>query len=132
MKTSFILASMHWLTIISSLLIYTAAFGVSQSRREMLRSQLYAVRADGNELNEEKLSRRSFLSATGLCLGFTTLTTFSSSANAESKHRLSLKEESCVKDCMKECALIAPKDTAYCTDQCQSFCSQLDAEGNAK
>jgi hypothetical protein len=30
----------------------------------------------------------------------------------------------CFTDCLKNCKLIAPKDTAYCNDNCSSYCAQ--------
>jgi hypothetical protein len=30
----------------------------------------------------------------------------------------------CFDDCLKNCKLIAPKDTAYCNDNCSSYCAQ--------
>jgi len=32
----------------------------------------------------------------------------------------------CVADCLKECKLIAPKDPAYCNENCKSYCDQPD------
>jgi hypothetical protein len=33
-------------------------------------------------------------------------------------------EADCFTDCLKNCKLIAPKDTAYCNDNCSSYCAQ--------
>eukprot|EP00542_Grammatophora_oceanica_P018010 CAMPEP_0194048598 /NCGR_PEP_ID=MMETSP0009_2-20130614/27821_1 /TAXON_ID=210454 /ORGANISM="Grammatophora oceanica, Strain CCMP 410" /LENGTH=167 /DNA_ID=CAMNT_0038694517 /DNA_START=128 /DNA_END=631 /DNA_ORIENTATION=+ len=30
----------------------------------------------------------------------------------------------CMQDCLKNCNLIAPKDPAYCKDNCDSYCAQ--------
>ena len=68
-----------------------------------------------NEIQRENLSRRVFVS-------ILTSNAILSTIGVPSANALSL--ENCMKDCMKECALIAPKDTAYCTDQCDSFCKQ--------
>jgi len=68
-----------------------------------------------NEVRHENLSRRVFVSVLTSNAIFSTI-------GVPSANALSL--ENCMKDCMKECALIAPKDTAYCTDQCDSFCKQ--------
>jgi hypothetical protein len=32
----------------------------------------------------------------------------------------------CFSDCMKSCKAIAPKDTAYCTENCNAYCEQDD------
>merc|ERR550539_2216956 len=32
----------------------------------------------------------------------------------------------CMTDCLKNCKLIAPKDTAYCLENCNSYCAQED------
>lgn len=32
----------------------------------------------------------------------------------------------CMKDCLKNCSLIAPKDPAYCKQNCDSYCEQDD------
>ena len=32
----------------------------------------------------------------------------------------------CFSDCLKNCKLIAPKDTEYCTSSCTDYCAQTD------
>jgi len=32
----------------------------------------------------------------------------------------------CMSDCLKNCKLIAPKDSGYCNDNCSSYCAQED------
>lgn len=32
----------------------------------------------------------------------------------------------CYSDCLKNCKAIAPKDSAYCTENCKSYCDQDD------
>ena len=32
----------------------------------------------------------------------------------------------CYSDCLKNCKAIAPKDTAYCTENCKAYCEQDD------
>jgi len=32
----------------------------------------------------------------------------------------------CFSDCLKSCKAIAPKDTAYCTENCKAYCEQDD------
>merc|ERR1712071_639799 len=34
----------------------------------------------------------------------------------------------CFKDCFKNCKILAPKDPAYCTDNCKDYCDQPDRE----
>lgn len=34
----------------------------------------------------------------------------------------------CFQDCIKNCLLVAPKDKAYCTDNCRDYCDQPDRE----
>jgi len=37
-------------------------------------------------------------------------------------------EPDCLTDCLKNCRLIAPKDTAYCNENCQAYCAQTDRQ----
>jgi hypothetical protein len=32
----------------------------------------------------------------------------------------------CMQDCLQNCKLIAPKDLAYCTENCKGYCEQED------
>merc|ERR1712194_473717 len=32
----------------------------------------------------------------------------------------------CMKDCLENCLIIAPKDKSYCTDSCTAYCAQDD------
>mmetsp|Transcript_2937 Transcript_2937/g.8057 ORF Transcript_2937/g.8057 Transcript_2937/m.8057 type:complete len:179 (+) Transcript_2937:34-570(+) len=32
----------------------------------------------------------------------------------------------CMKDCLQNCLIIAPKDKEYCTDSCRAYCAQDD------
>lgn len=34
----------------------------------------------------------------------------------------------CMKDCLKNCKEIAPKDPAYCIENCKDYCDQPDRE----
>lgn len=36
------------------------------------------------------------------------------------------KPTDCLKDCIKNCNLIAPKDASYCKETCESYCAQDD------
>lgn len=38
----------------------------------------------------------------------------------------SLAAADCYSDCMKNCKLIAPKDSSYCTENCKAYCEQDD------
>jgi hypothetical protein len=39
-------------------------------------------------------------------------------------------KEDCIKDCMANCKLIAPKDTSgYCQENCIDYCAQPDRTG---
>jgi len=38
----------------------------------------------------------------------------------------SAAEADCFADCLKNCKLIAPKDPAYCNENCKSYCDQPD------
>ena len=35
----------------------------------------------------------------------------------------------CFQDCQKNCRLIAPKDPAYCNQNCRDYCDQPDRTG---
>ena len=38
----------------------------------------------------------------------------------------------CFQDCIKNCKLIAPKDPAYCNQNCRDYCEQPDRTGESK
>lgn len=82
-----------------------------------------------SQTSQEESRRLFLLSCIG---GFATNAIVAPSVNAmvsspQSENvKLGLKKDTCLSDCMKECAVIAPKDTAYCTEQCRSFCDQLE------
>mmetsp|Transcript_11610 Transcript_11610/g.17510 ORF Transcript_11610/g.17510 Transcript_11610/m.17510 type:complete len:149 (+) Transcript_11610:106-552(+) len=77
----------------------------------------------------ESVSRRSALAS---ILGAGVISNYALSASAVIAPVDSLKESDCLRDCLKECKEIAPKDPAYCTDQCASFCSSLGEGSSTK
>jgi hypothetical protein len=59
------------------------------------------------------MSRRAALSLIGS--GGAIIAPFSAQAAAD-----------CMKDCLQNCKLIAPKDPAYCAENCKAYCEQED------
>uniref|UniRef100_A0A7S0GGW7 SREBP regulating gene protein n=1 Tax=Proboscia inermis TaxID=420281 RepID=A0A7S0GGW7_9STRA len=65
---------------------------------------------------EALISRRTAVGAIGAVFSFALLP----------KESFAIGEPDCMSDCLKSCKSIAPKDTAYCLDNCTSYCSQTD------
>ena len=122
---------------ISVMSICAQAFGTSNHKRKVADVSATKPRIDSIDVARihQNESRRTLLSSFS---GFATATLFTPTVDAmisqpkRESIKLGLKKETCMKDCMKECALIAPKDTAYCTEQCQSFCNQLEESDETK
>eukprot|EP00586_Coscinodiscus_wailesii_P016686 CAMPEP_0172500858 /NCGR_PEP_ID=MMETSP1066-20121228/143952_1 /TAXON_ID=671091 /ORGANISM="Coscinodiscus wailesii, Strain CCMP2513" /LENGTH=177 /DNA_ID=CAMNT_0013275339 /DNA_START=120 /DNA_END=653 /DNA_ORIENTATION=- len=96
----------------SPIKITTNAAPVAPPSKTVLNSHDAVVPPSG----ESVLTRRRFGAAMSVLAGVTPLVP---AANAA---------PDCMKDCLKNCKEIAPKDTAYCLDNCKSYCDQPDRE----
>jgi hypothetical protein len=68
--------------------------------------------ADGNL---QSTSRRKVIEGAVAAIGISMLSPGKANAKAD-----------CVTDCLKNCKLIAPKDPAYCLQNCRDYCEQDD------
>merc|ERR1719354_54736 len=84
------------------------------SKQHSCPTELYAKQ----DVSEQSMDRRSMLSnSSAFAMAMGIGLSYPSDANAQ---------PDCMSDCLKNCKLIAPKDTGYCLENCKSYCAQED------